>query len=193
MSSHSRFPQIPKAIEHELRCGVRERRAAGLFNAAWVGSRWLRSRGSWAGRSHGLDPITCVCASCRSRRRCLDRARFVPVLSICRRPVVPRRLAATEVKSEKKSHLDENSPDYSPAVDNALRSVNLRILKTPVRVPQANAFCERLIGTARRECLNHVIALNNGSCGRSWPSRYHSTIADGCTRTSALRFQNRQL
>ena len=49
---------------------------------------------------------------------------------------------------------------FSPAVDDALRSMNLRVLKTPVRVPQANAFCERLIGTARRECLDHVIPLH---------------------------------
>ena len=49
---------------------------------------------------------------------------------------------------------------FSPAVDDALRSMNLRVLKTPVRAPQANAFCERLIGTARRECLDHVIPLN---------------------------------
>jgi hypothetical protein len=27
----------------------------------------------------------------------------------------------------------------------------VRVLKTPVRTPQANAFCERLIGTIRRE------------------------------------------
>jgi putative transposase len=49
---------------------------------------------------------------------------------------------------------------FSPAVDDALRSMNLRVLKTPRRAPQANAFCERLIGTARRECLDHVIPLN---------------------------------
>ena len=49
---------------------------------------------------------------------------------------------------------------FSPAVADALRSMNLRVLKTPVRVPQANAFCERLIGTARRECLDHVIPLH---------------------------------
>jgi putative transposase len=49
---------------------------------------------------------------------------------------------------------------FSPAVDDVLRSMNLRVLKTPARVPQANAFCERLIGTARRECLDHVIPLN---------------------------------
>src|SRR5262245_16798511 len=49
---------------------------------------------------------------------------------------------------------------FSPAVDDALRSMHLRVLKTPVRVPEANAFCERLIGTARRECLDHCIPLN---------------------------------
>jgi putative transposase len=49
---------------------------------------------------------------------------------------------------------------FSPAVDDALRSMSLRVLKTPVRAPQANAFCERLIGTARRECLDHVIPLH---------------------------------
>lgn len=36
----------------------------------------------------------------------------------------------------------------------------LTVLKTPVRAPQANAFCERLIGTIRRECLDFTIPLN---------------------------------
>ena len=36
----------------------------------------------------------------------------------------------------------------------------LTILKTPVRAPQANAFCDRLIGTIRRECLDFLIVLN---------------------------------
>ena len=49
---------------------------------------------------------------------------------------------------------------YSPAVDRALASMHLRVLTTPARAPQANAFCERLIGTARRECLDFMILLN---------------------------------
>jgi len=38
--------------------------------------------------------------------------------------------------------------------------MGLTVLKTPVRCPQANAFCERLIGTMRRECLDWLIVLN---------------------------------
>jgi transposase InsO family protein len=49
---------------------------------------------------------------------------------------------------------------YAPAVDRAVASMGLRVLKTPVRTPQANAFCERLIGTIRRECLDWLIPLN---------------------------------
>ena len=43
---------------------------------------------------------------------------------------------------------------YSSAVDRALASMQLHALITPVRAPTANAFCERLIGTVHRECLD---------------------------------------
>jgi hypothetical protein len=38
--------------------------------------------------------------------------------------------------------------------------MGLTVLKTPARCPQANAFCERLIGTFRPECLDWMIVLN---------------------------------
>ena len=49
---------------------------------------------------------------------------------------------------------------FAPAVDETLRSMSLQVLRTPARAPQANAYCERLIGTARSECLDWIIPLN---------------------------------
>ena len=49
---------------------------------------------------------------------------------------------------------------FAPAVDEALRSMSLEVLKTPVRAPQANAYGERFIGTVRRECLDWMIPPN---------------------------------
>ena len=49
---------------------------------------------------------------------------------------------------------------FSASLDSELKGFGLRVLKTPVRAPKANAFCERLIGTIRRECLNFLIPLN---------------------------------
>ena len=44
--------------------------------------------------------------------------------------------------------------------DEILRTEGLKILRTPVRVPVANAFAERWIGTLRRELLDRTIIWN---------------------------------
>lgn len=48
---------------------------------------------------------------------------------------------------------------FSQEFDQSIGNLGLRILKTPVRSPQANALCERLLGTLRRECLDFLIPL----------------------------------
>jgi putative transposase len=65
---------------------------------------------------------------------------------------------------------------YSTAVDSAIAALGLTVLKTPVRCRQANAFCERLIGTIRRECLDWLILLNERhrrSVLREWVAHYN--------------------
>ena len=58
--------------------------------------------------------------------------------------------------------------------------MGLTILKTPVRSPQANAFCERLIATVRRECLDWMIPLNeNHSTCKAGPEMYVSKTREG--------------
>jgi hypothetical protein len=48
------------------------------------------------------------------------------------------------------------------ACDSGLKGFGVRVLKTPVRAPKANAYCERPVGTIRRECLDFLIPLNEG-------------------------------
>ncbi len=49
---------------------------------------------------------------------------------------------------------------FSASLDQALRGFGVRPIRTPYRAPMANAYCERLIGTIRRECLDYLIPLN---------------------------------
>ena len=55
---------------------------------------------------------------------------------------------------------------FSPRLDAELKSFGVRVLKTPVRAPKANAFCERLIGTIRRERLDFLIPLSEAHLKR---------------------------
>ena len=59
-----------------------------------------------------------------------------------------------------RSLIHDRDSIFAPAVDDALRSMSLQVLRTPARAPQANAYCGRFIGTARRECLDWLIPLN---------------------------------
>ena len=49
---------------------------------------------------------------------------------------------------------------FSKDVDQGVRHMGLHVIQTPVQTPVANAICERVIGTLRRECLDFVIPLN---------------------------------
>jgi hypothetical protein len=45
-------------------------------------------------------------------------------------------------------------------LDQAFKDLEVQVPRTPFRAPKANAICERLVGTVRRECLDFLIPLN---------------------------------
>jgi transposase InsO family protein len=54
--------------------------------------------------------------------------------------------------------------------------LGIEVLKSPAHAPTANAFCERLIGTIRRECLDYVIPLSESHLKgtvREWVNHYN--------------------
>jgi transposase InsO family protein len=82
---------------------------------------------------------------------------------------------------------------FSTDLDEELqRSFGLSVSRTPVRAPKANAYCERLIGTVRRECLDFMIPLNEQHLRktlRSWVAHYnkgrpHSSLGPGIPEKS---------
>jgi putative transposase len=76
---------------------------------------------------------------------------------------------------------------FSAEVDAELGAFGLKVLRTPVRAPKANAYCERLMGTIRRECLDYVIPLSQKHLRtilREWVTHYnqgrpHASLGPG--------------
>ena len=65
---------------------------------------------------------------------------------------------------------------FSAEVDGHLKAFGLRVLRTPARAPQANAYCERLVGTVRWECLDFMIPLGERHLHRilkEWVTHYN--------------------
>lgn len=84
---------------------------------------------------------------------------------------------------------------FSTDLDEAVRNLGISVLKTPVRTPTANAFCERLIGTVRHECLDYMIPISERHLWqilREWNSHYnrgrpHSSLGPGILDQRNLR------
>ena len=104
-------------------------------------------------------------------------------------PAVPRDRAR---RSAPAILIHDRDSVYAAAVDDAVTAMGLTVLKTPVRCPQANAFCERLIGTMRRECLDWMIVLNERhirAVVKEWVAHYnkgrpHSRLGSGIPEPS---------
>ena len=49
---------------------------------------------------------------------------------------------------------------FTAAFDTVFTAIDVKIIKTPVRAPRANAIAERFVGTIRRELLDRLLITN---------------------------------
>jgi transposase InsO family protein len=56
--------------------------------------------------------------------------------------------------------LRDNDARFGATFDDVAKGAGIRIIRTPILAPKANGHVERLIGSIRRECLDHVLVHN---------------------------------
>jgi putative transposase len=65
---------------------------------------------------------------------------------------------------------------YSKELDKTVEALGVKVLRTPVRAPKANGFCERIVRTVRRECLDFLIPFSEAHLRRilrEWAEHYN--------------------
>jgi len=73
--------------------------------------------------------------------------------------------------------LHDRDSIFASHLDESIGKLGVTVLKSPPRSPKANAICERVIGTVRRECLDWLIPLSESHLRcilKSWIPHYNT-------------------
>jgi putative transposase len=65
---------------------------------------------------------------------------------------------------------------FAKHLDDSIKALGVEVLRSPVASPQANSLCERVIGTARRECLDSLIPMSEAHLRailKCWVAHYN--------------------
>jgi putative transposase len=55
---------------------------------------------------------------------------------------------------------------FTGVFEEVFASEGVRVIRTPIRTPVANAYAKRFVGTVRRECLDWLLIVNEPHLGR---------------------------
>jgi putative transposase len=99
-------------------------------------------------------------------------SRRVHVLGVTRNPdsawvtQQARNLAAEECLEGIRFVIRDRDSKFSSPFDEVFGSEGVRIVKTPIRAPRANAFAERWVRTVRTECLDWMLIFGHRHLAR---------------------------
>ena len=62
--------------------------------------------------------------------------------------------------------IHDRDTKFTQSFDAVFRSERLKIIRTPYRAPNANAYAERWVRTVREECLDKLIIINQSHLQR---------------------------
>lgn len=92
------------------------------------------------------------------------KSRKVMHVNVTRAPtdqwVAQQLREATPYGQTPKYLIRDNDRKFGPNFARVATTSGIKVLRTPYRTPQANAICERYLGSVRRECLDHFLIFH---------------------------------
>ncbi len=92
------------------------------------------------------------------------KSRKVIHVAVTRHPtdvwVAQRLREATPFGMAPRFLIRDNDSKFGPLVARVASTSSIKVLMTPFHAPRANAYCERFLGSVRRECLDHLLILH---------------------------------
>jgi putative transposase len=98
------------------------------------------------------------------------KSRKVMHVNVTRAPtdswVAQQLREATPYGQTPKYLIRDNDKKFGPGFARVATISGIKVLRTPYRTPQANAICERFLGSVRRECLDHFFIFHEKQLSR---------------------------
>jgi transposase InsO family protein len=104
-----------------------------------------------------------------------------------------RNLSFTGIFERIRFLIHDRDSKFAASFDEVFRSEGIKVIHTPIRAPQANAYAERFVRTVRAECLDwllilgrrhleHVLRIHTAHYNRERPHRGLALLSPDSTR-----------